>query len=525
MRVLISDKFSSKGIEAFRTSKGVTVDYQPDLTADALLDVIGKYDALAVRSKTKVTKRVLRRATRLQVVGRAGTGVDNIDVDEATRLGIVVMNTPGGNTITTAEHAIAMMLALSRNVPQATASLKASRWEKSKFLGREVFNKRLGVIGLGNIGCVVADRAKGLHMQVAAYDPYLTDERAARLGVEKVDLETLLATSDYITVHTPKTEETTGLLNAAAFGKMKKGVMIINCARGGIVAEKDLARAIGKGIVAGAALDVFETEPPTGNPLLSLSNVICTPHLGASTSEAQDNVGVAVAQQILDYLKNKTIRNAVNVPSADPEVLSVLAPYLKLAEKLGSFQAQRLMGPPTQIEIEYAGEIADHDVAPVSTAVLKGFMEQIDEHANYVNAAVLARGRGIRIIESTTRRPKDYANLITVSVREKKRVATVSGSKFGERDVRIVRIDGYSLEATPEGYLLLVRNRDKPGVIGTLGTALGKSGVNIASLQLGRSRQGADAMVVVNIDTAVSRQLLAAFRKKPNILDATQVRL
>jgi D-3-phosphoglycerate dehydrogenase len=525
-RVLISDKFSEKGIDVFRAAKGVTVDYRPDLTADGLLATIAEYDALAVRSKTKVTRAVLAAGKRLQVVGRAGTGVDNIDVVAATQAGVLVMNTPGGNTITTAEHTIAMMLALSRRIPQATASTKAGKWEKSKFLGREVFNKRLGVIGLGNIGRVVAERAKGLGMRVCAFDPYLTDERAAQLGVDKVDLDELLATSDYVTVHTPKTAETAGILNAAAFAKMKKGVMVLNCARGGIVSEKDLAAAIRKGTVAGAALDVFETEPPSpDNPLLALDAVVCTPHLGASTEEAQDNVAVAVAEQILAYLLERRIVHAVNVPSIDPRLRDVLAPYLLLAEKLGRFQSQRLTRPARQIEIEYAGEIGDYEVGPLTHALLQGFMSNLDENVNFVSAPALARERGIRIVETKTKRPIDYASRITARVETEDRTLVVSGAKFGDRDVRIVAIDGHSIEATPQGHLLLVRNRDVPGVVGLVGTTLGRAGVNIASLHLGRGAQGGTAMLVVNLDSAAPAKLIAALRKKAAILDVTAVEL
>ena len=525
MRVLISDKYSTKGIDIFKDAKGISVDYKPDIDADGLLKIISRYDALCVRSKTKVTKKVLDAATRLKVVGRAGTGVDNIDVEEATRRGIVVMNTPGGNTITTAEHTIAMIFSLSRRIPSATASLKAGKWEKSKFMGRELFNKKLGIVGMGNIGRVVADRAKGLKMKVLAFDPFLSEEHAVKLGVEKVELDDLLAAADYITVHTPKTPETTGLLDAAAFKKVKKGVKIINCARGGIVDEKALLSAIKSGRVSGAALDVFEVEPPKNNPLLALDNVICTPHLGASTKEAQDNVACAVAEQILAYLFEGRIMNAVNVPSVDAEQMALLAPYLTLAEKLGSFQSQRLQQPPLEIVIEYAGEVTEYDTTPLTTSILKGFMEKIDENVNYVNAPVLTRARGIRIVETTTKRPKDYTNLITVTVKMKREQISVAGAKFTGKDVRIVQIDNFFLEASPTGPLLLIQNKDVPGVVGTVGSVLGRNKINIASLQLGRSGLGKTAMLVVNIDTAINPKVMGNLRRNANILAVSQVLL
>lgn len=523
MKILISDKFSPRGVEAFKGVKGLTVHYKPDTTAAELLKIIGDYDGLAVRSKTKVTPQALKAAKKLKVIGRAGIGVDNIDQQAATRQGVVVMNTPGGNTITTAEHTISMMMALSRNIPQATASLKSGKWEKSKFMGREVFNKKLGIIGMGNIGRIVADRAKGLKMRVIAFDPFLTDELAAKAGVEKVDLETLVAEADFITVHTPKTPDTTNLLNAAMFKKMKKTARVLNCARGGIVNENDLYDALVKGRIAGAALDVFEIEPAKDNKLFTLDNVICTPHLGASTAEAQDNVGLALARQMIDYLTKKIISNALNVPTVDPEMMAALEPYLKLAGKLGRFLSQRLSWAPSQVEIEYAGELHDYDLAPVTNAVLLGFMENFDDNVNPVNAAMLARERGLRIVESTTKRPRDYTNLITITVKNGNKSSSVSGVKFGQDHLRIVGIDNYKLEASPEGPLLLVRNKDVPGVVGMVGALLGRNKINIAQLQLGRSQAGATAMLVVNLDSPISNKLIASLKKNPNILEVSQV--
>ncbi len=530
MKVLISDKLSEAGLAIFKAGKGITVDYQPDVCKDIpkLKEAIKDADALAIRSGTKVTAEILAAAPKLKVIGRAGIGVDNVDIAEASKRGVIVMNTPGGNTVTTAEHAISMMCALTREIPQATASVKSGKWEKNRFMGTEMFQKTLGVIGCGNIGRIVADRAMGLKMKVITFDPFLTDEMAAQIGVTKVELDTLFAQSDFITMHVPKTEKTANLLNAAAFAKMKKGVYIINCARGGIINELDLADAIEKGIVAGAALDVFDKEPVDPNhPLLKMDQVICTPHLGASTDEAQENVALDVAHQIVDFLVTGTIQNALNFPSVSGEILTTLKPYISLAEKMGKLQGQLATEAPTEIAIEYAGDITNLPTAPLTIAALKGVLDPISEgeSVNLINASIIAKERGIRVTETKVNESPDYTSLMTVTLTFKQSSRKVAGTIFGKQNPRIVRLDDYYLEAVPEGVILVIKNEDKPGVVGNVGTLLAKNNINISRMQLGLSKSSKEAIAFYNVASRVTDATIADLSKIPGILSVAQVEL
>jgi len=527
-RVLVSDKLAPQGMEILRAAPDLQVDEAFGLKPAELVAKIGPYHGLIIRSGSTVTPEVLAAANNLRVIGRAGIGVDNIAVDAATKKGVVVMNTPAGNNVTTAEHAISMMLALARSIPQATASMKSAKWEKGRFTGSEVFNKTLGVIGIGNIGSLVAERALGLKMRVVAYDPFISSEAATRLGVELVSLDELYARSDFITVHTPLTPETKGLIAADAFAKMKRGVRIINCARGGIVDEDALAAAIKDGTVAGAALDVFTQEPPPpDHPLLQLDQVICTPHLGAATDEAQVNVAIAIAQQVVNYLTRGVIQDAVNVPSISPELLEVLGPYLTLCEKLGSLQAQLLTAAPREVEVEYAGDVVNYEVKSLSLAVLRGLLTRVLESSavNYVNAPAIARDRGIKVTESKTSQTKGFSNLVTVSVNTVKGASIVAGAIFGQRVVRLVRINDFFLDADPEGYILMLNNRDVPGVVGNVGALLGEAEINIARLELGRERVGGMAISLIHVDDQIPDAVLARLRTLPNIISAQLIRL
>ncbi len=519
MRILVTDGLSPRGIEVLRQTEKVEVDVRQRLSPDDLMACLDNYDGLIVRSATKVTAPVLQATRRLKVVGRAGVGVDNVDVEAATARGILVMNAPSGNTLTTAEHTFSLLLALAKNVPQATASMKGGKWEKKAFVSVEVAGKTLGVIGLGRIGGEVARRAKGFAMRVIAYDPFISEEAAAALGVELVELPDLLHRADFISVHTPLTPETDHLIDADAIAKMKTGVRIINCARGGIIDEAALYDALKAGKIAGAALDVFEQEPITSSPLFELSNFISTPHLGASSEEAQENVAVEIAQQVVDYLQRGIIKNAVNAPSMDPELYKVLQPYLTLSEKLGRLASQLAEGRMQEVRIDYRGEIAGYDPAPLTAAVVKGALDPFMEDAvNYVNALALAKGRSIRVIESKVLEEADYTSLITVTVRSDRGTSEVAGTLFSRREPRVVRINEFRLEAIPEGYLLIFSNLDVPGVIGTIGTLLGRNQVNIAGMQLGRERPGGQALSVVNVDSPVPAHVIEEIRRLPNIV-------
>ncbi len=527
-KVLISDKLSESGLKILSKVPDLQVDVKTGLKADELKKIIGEYDGLIVRSSTKVTADLLTAADKLKIIGRAGIGVDNIDTVAASKKGVIVENTPGGNVVTTAEHAISMILSMARKIPQATASMKAQKWEKTKFVGSEIYNKVLGIVGVGNIGKIVADRALGLKMKVIAYDPFLSPETAIKMGIELVELDDLFSRADFITVHTPLNDKTRDLIDTAAFGKMKKGVYLVNCARGGIVNEEALVEGIQKGIVAGAALDVFAEEPPNPeHPLIKLEQVICTPHLGASTDEAQENVAVEVAEQMAEYFVSGVVKNAVNFPSVSGELMSVLKPYLSLAEKLGRLQGQLANSSPQEILIEYSGELAEFPVAPLTVSILKGLLESMleDVSVNYVNAPFIAKERKIKVTESKVSTIKDFKSLIEVTVKTSKEKISVSGTIFGTNNPRIVRIDDFYLEAVPEGNVLVVHNHDKPGVVGNIGTLLGKNHVNISRMQLGLMKEKNEAIALYNVDHSVKPELIAELSKLPNIISVKQVNL
>jgi D-3-phosphoglycerate dehydrogenase len=526
MRVLVCDGLEKAGVEILRSANGITVDERPSISADELARIIGDYDALIVRSKTKVTADLIERGQNLRVIGRAGTGVDNIEVAAATRRGIVVMNAAAGNTITTAEHTLAMLMSLARQIPQATASMKAGRWEKSRFLGVELRGKTLGIIGLGRIGSAVARRALAFEMHLLGYDPYFTREAASKLDVEMVSLDELLARSDFITLHTPLTDETRGMISAAAIEKMKQGVRIINCARGGLIDEAALAAAIRSGKVAGAALDVFEQEPINpDNPLLALDEVILTPHLGASTGEAQVSVAKMIAEQVLDYLKRGAVRGAVNFPAVSAEMLSIIGPYITLAEKIGLFQGQVFGHDLREVNIDYSGEVAEYDVRPITQAVLAGLLGPVIERVNMVNAGVVAEERGIKVTETLSRRARDFASMINVRAITLNRESEVAGALFGRRDPRIVRINGFSLEAIPKGHMLMIFNRDVPGVLGRIATFIGDRNVNIGRLYLGRKKIGENALALIQIDQPLSADAIEQLASLPEVISAQQVKL
>lgn len=526
-RVLLSDSLASRGIEILKRNPRIAVDVKTGLNAPELAEIIGQYDALVIRSSTRVTREIIDRADALKVIGRAGVGVDNVDLEAATRRGIVVMNSPQGNSVTTAEHTISMMMALARHIPAANAALRAGKWERGKFTGVEVCNKTLGVIGLGNIGRIVADRAHGLKMKVIGFDPILTVEAATRLGIELVGLDELFRRSDFITVHAPLTDETRCLVNAAAFATMKPGVRIINCARGGIVDEDALREALLSGKCAGAALDVFVQEPPPrDHPLLALDSVIATPHLGAATNEAQVQVAIDIANQVADFLLDGTVRNSVNIPALSVRELDVIGPHLKLGEKLGQLAAQLIEEAPSQVTVGFAGEAADLKAEPIVASVLKGLLSGfLDQHLNYVNAPYIARERGITVAETRSRETTDYINILTVSVRTAKSTHEAAGAVVGNRALRLVRIDGYPIEAAPDGYFLMLLNRDVPGVVGAVGTILGQAGVNIAGLELGRDRAGGMALSLVEIDGPPSAATLEQLKTVPAITAASLIKL
>ena len=498
------------------------------LSEEELVRKIVDYDALVIRSGTNVTEKIIDAAKKLRVIGRAGIGVDNVDLKAASKKGIIVMNTPTGNAVTTAEHAIAMMFAASRNIPQAMASLYQGEWERKKFTGHQLAGKTLGVIGCGNIGKIVADRAQGLKMDVVGYDPFLSPDVAEKLGIEPVSLEELYQRSDYITIHTPLTDKTRGLINLKAFNMMKKGVFLINCARGGIVVEKDLLQSIDDGIVAGAALDVFEAEPlPKDSALLSKPQIVLTPHLGAATDEAQISVAKEIAELVIDYLSHGVIKNAVNVPSVSAEALKVLGPYLELAEKLGVLQGQLADSLPQEVHIEYAGDVANFDVKPLTHSVLKGLLTPMLEgvNVNYVNAPLMAQERGIKVVESKVSDHSDYASLVTVETKVGQGGRRVAGALFGHTALRIVQIDDFYLEAVPEGHLLYVHNEDKPGVIGAVGTLLGENEINISRMQLGLSPKEKEAVAVYSIDKRLSDSLYNQLLSLPHIISVKQLEL
>jgi len=523
VKVLVSDKLSPTALEVFR-ERGIEVDFRPGLKPPELRGIIGPYDGLAVRSATKVTRELLDAASHLKVVGRAGIGVDNVDVTSATARGVVVMNTPQGNAITTAEHAIAMMMALARQIPEASASTKAGKWEKNRFMGMELFSKTLGLIGCGNIGSIVAARAIGLGMKVIAYDPYLSDARALALGVEKVELDELLARADIGTLHTPLTDATRNILSADAIAAMKKGVRIINCARGGLLDETALAAAIRSGHVAGAALDVFATEPPGESPLFALENVVCTPHLGAATEEAQEKVGIQIAEQMSDFLLNGAVVNAINMPSVSAEEAPRLRPYMELCRLLGSFAGQLTQareGVIHAVTIEYEGAAATLNLKPLSAAILAGLLGPILEGVNMVNALARAHERGIEVAETAHDRPGEYQTLVTLTVTTRHLTRAVSGTLFANNRPRIVAVKGIPIEADFFRHMIYVTNQDRPGFIGRFGAALAEAGINIATFHLGRSAPGGDAICLVAVDEPVPEPVLAAVRSLPLVVQVT----
>ncbi|WP_283176152.1 phosphoglycerate dehydrogenase [Gemmobacter sp. 24YEA27] len=508
-RVLVSDELSETAVQIFR-DRGVEVDYLPKLGKDKekLAEIIGQYDGLAIRSATKVTEKLLAQATRLKVVGRAGIGVDNVDIPAASKKGVIVMNTPFGNSVTTAEHAIAMMFAVARQLPEASVSTHAGKWEKSKFMGVELFNKTLGVIGAGNIGGIVCDRAVGLKMKVVAFDPFLSEERAKQLGVTKVELDELLARADFITLHVPLTDKTRGILNAETIAKTRPGVRIINCARGGLVDEAALAEALKSGHVAGAAFDVFETEPATESPLFNLPNVVVTPHLGASTTEAQENVALQVAEQMSDYLLTGAVQNALNMPNVTAEEATVMGPWIRLASHIGSFIGQMTDEPVKAVNILYDGRVAEMNLPALNQAVIAGVLKAHNPDVNLVSAPSVAKDKGIQI--STTRQDKSgsFDAYIKVTMVTDKRERSAAGTVFSDGKPRFIQIKGINIDAEIGAHMLYTTNDDVPGIIGLLGMTMGKNNVNIANFTLGRSAVGEDAIALLYLDGPIDAKVV-----------------
>ncbi|MDD5436694.1 MAG: phosphoglycerate dehydrogenase [Candidatus Omnitrophica bacterium] len=525
-KVLISDALSKEAVEILEKVKEFKVDVNTKLTPEELKKVIKDYDALLVRSATKVTKDVINAAAKLKIVGRAGVGLDNVDVGAASKKGIIVVNTPAGNTISTAEHTFSMILALSRNIPQADQSVKKGEWERKKFMGVEIYGKTLGIVGLGRIGTEVARRALSFGMKVAAYDPFLSADKAKELGIELVDLNTLYKTADYITVHTPLTDETKHMISDKQFGMMKKGVRVINCARGGIIDEVALAAAIESGKVAGAAFDVFEEEPPKNSKLVTLGKVVLTPHLGASTEEAQMNVAIDVANTVRDVLLGCGVRNAVNVPCVDPEMYKVLEPYLKLAENMGAIQAQLVDGHIKKVKIKYVGELLKYDLSPFTATIMKGMLKPIlQDTVNFVNSLVIAKERGITVVESKTAEVQDFASLILVEVETDKMTSLLCGTLFTKVDPRIVRINEFYVDCVPEGTMLMVFNKDVPGIIGHIGTIFGRNSINVASVSFGRDEKGGKAISVWNVDSDIPKKVLDEIKSSKNVQELKLVKL
>lgn len=526
LNVLIADHLSEEGIRLLKQESGFHVDVKTGLSPKELAGLVKPYDGLVVRSSTKVTAEVIDNAARLKVIGRAGVGLDNVDVEAATRRGIICMNVPAGNTISAAEHTMSLLLALARHIPQADSHVRSGKWERSKFTGTELFGKTLGIVGLGKIGAEVAKRAQAFGMRVLAYDPYLSPERAQQLEVQLVTLKRVLAEADFMSFHIPLTSQTRHLIGPKELASMKRGVRLINCARGGIIDEAALYKALVDGKVAGAGLDVYETEPPKDSPLLKLPQVVLTPHLGAATEEAQLNVAIEIARQVVDALLGRGIRNAVNMPSVDAMTLKALQPYIVLGEKLGLLAAQLLETPIVEIRATYVGELTAHDTAPVTLAILKGVLEPIvGENVNYVNASFLAAERGVKVIEAKASQTEDFANLVALDVRSDGASLVVQGTLSARRDPRIVKIDRYFVEATPVGYLLLIKNHDKPGLIGDLGTLLGKAKVNIAGMTNGRDKPGGTAITVLNIDQPLAPKVLDQIKRVKHVIDAKLIKL
>ncbi len=525
IKILVSDPLSEEGLKILKGNKDFQVDVKTDLKGDALKEAIKDYDALLVRSATKVTKDVIDAAEKLKVIGRAGVGLDNVDLAAATGRGIIVMNTPAGNTISTAEHTVSMILALSRNIPQANASTKKGEWKRSKFMGVELYGKVLGVVGLGRIGKEVAKRALSFGMKILAYDPFLSKEVADSLGIEVADLKRVLEQADYITVHTPLTDDTRHIISDKEFAIMKNGVRIINCARGGIIDEVALVKAVKDGKVIGAALDVFEDEPiKPENELLKLDNIVVTPHLGASTEEAQVNVAIEVAECVRDYLLGKGIRNAANYPCLEAEVCRVIEPYIILAEKLGIFTSQLVEGRFQEVGITYSGEFTKYELTPLTLALVKGLLYPIlKETVNFVNAVNIAKERGIKIKEAKATGEEEFVTMIKLELKTDKETRIVCGTLSSNKQPRIVKINDYYVEATPSGEMLMIRNLDKPGIIGNLGSLLGKHNINIAAMSFGRKTPGGEAVSVLNVDSQITPDILEKIKKLENIISAKVV--
>jgi D-3-phosphoglycerate dehydrogenase len=515
-KVLISDKMDPNAARIFE-ERGCEVDVKPGMTPDELKAVIGQYDGLAIRSATKVTREIIDAATNLKVIGRAGIGVDNVDIPYASAKGIVVMNTPFGNSITTAEHAIALMFALARQLPEANAQTQAGKWPKNDFMGVEVTGKTLGLIGAGNIGSIVADRALGLKMKVVAYDPFLSPDRAVELGVEKVELDQLLARADFITLHTPLTDQTRNILSRENLLKTKKGVRIVNCARGGLVDEEALKELLDSGHIAGAALDVFATEPAKEHPLFGTPNFVATPHLGASTNEAQVNVALQVAEQLSDYLVNGGVTNALNMPSLSAEEAPKLKPYMALAETLGSLVGQLTTGSIPRISIHTEGAATELNIKPIVAAVLAGFLRVQSDSVNMVNAPFLARERGIEVREVKTEKEGDYHTLLRVSVKTEAGERSVAGTLFSNSEPRLVELFGIKVEAELAGHMMYIVNEDAPGFIGRIGTLLGENAINIGTFNLGRREAGGEAVLLLSVDSEVPHDVLEQARKLPGV--------
>ncbi|MBV1866155.1 MAG: phosphoglycerate dehydrogenase [Rhodobacteraceae bacterium] len=509
-KVLVSDKLSETAVQIFRDN-GIEVDFEPNLgkDKDALLARIGEYDGLAIRSATKATEKILEAATNLKVIGRAGIGVDNVDLKAASRKGVIVMNTPFGNSITTAEHAIAMMFAVARQIPEANASTHAGKWEKSRFMGVELTYKTLGLIGSGNIGSIVAKRALGLEMKVVAYDPFLSEERAAELGVTKVELDELVAQADFITLHVPKTDKTAGMISAEIIAKMKDGVRIINCARGGLVDEEALAAALKSGKVAGAAFDVFAVEPATDSPLFNLPNVVVTPHLGAATTEAQENVAIQVAEQISDFLLNGAVTNAINMPSITAEEAPILGPFVKLASHLGAFVGQLTEEAIQSISITYDGKVSEMNTKAIGSAAIAGVLQAQNPEVNMVSAPVLAEERGIKVSSTTQGKTGVFDSYIKLTVKTDKMERSVAGTVFSDGKPRFIQIKGINIDAEVGRHMLYTTNRDMPGIIGKLGEVMANNGMNIANFTLGRSEVGANAIALLYLDEQISDAAVA----------------
>ncbi|MDU8910112.1 phosphoglycerate dehydrogenase [Aestuariicoccus sp. MJ-SS9] len=513
-KVLISDKLSDAAVQIFR-DRGIDVDFQPDLgkDKDKLAEVIGQYDGLAIRSATKVTPKILEAATNLKVIGRAGIGTDNIDKEAASKHGVIVMNTPFGNMITTAEHAIAMMFAVARQIPEASASTHAGKWEKSKFMGVELTGKTLGVIGAGNIGGIVCDRARGLRMKVIAYDPFLSQEKADKMQVGKVELDDLLTRADFITLHVPLTDQTRNILSAENLAKTKKGVRIVNCARGGLVDEGALAELLKSGHVAGAAFDVFSEEPAKENPLFNLPNVVCTPHLGAATTEAQENVALQVAEQMANYLLTGAVENALNMPSVTAEEAKIMGPWIKLADHLGSFIGQMTDEPIKAINILYDGSVSDMNLEALNCSVIAGIMKRVNPDVNMVSAPLIAKERGIRISTTNQAQSGAFEGYIKVTVVTPKRERSIGGTVFSDGKPRFIQIKGINIDAEIGAHMLYTTNQDVPGIIGTLGMTMGQNGVNIANFTLGRSEAKGEAIALLYVDEPVPGEVIGKLQE------------